>query len=244
MHIPGFASLVFLLYLLVVLPWIAIRGAGVLHAARDGPDAGPLPSRASIWIQTIIAQTLLFALAWYAGREFGFRVFALPAVGAREIVAALVALAAYVGLYVLSRVVYSDAERRRMLIYLFAPRTARERLGWIATVLVASVAEEAAYRGVGMSVLWYALGNPYAAAGICAVAFALAHWTQGWKSAAIIFVMALVMHGLVAFTGTLVLAMVVHAVYDFVAGYFIGREAVAYDREVISPPIQATTPSE
>jgi membrane protease YdiL (CAAX protease family) len=244
MHIPGFVSLVFLLYLLAVLPWIAIRGAGLLRAAREGRLLQPLPSRTTIWVQTIIAQVLLFALAWYTGRQFDFRIFALPAIGAREAAAALVALAAHFGLYAISRAVYSEAERRRMLIYFLAPRTLRERLAWTVTVLVASVAEEAAYRGVGMSILWYSLGNPYAAAGVCAVAFALAHWTQGWKSAAIIFVMALVMHGLVAFTGTLVLAMAVHAIYDFAAGYLVGREAADYDRQLTSPGLEAPTRSE
>ena len=244
MHLPGFTSLVFLLYLLVVLPWIAIRGAGALRAAREGTALRPLPSRATIWAQTIVAQVLLLALAWYAGRGFGFRIFALPAVGVRDIAAALVALAAHFGLYAVSRVAYSDAERRRMFIYFLAPRTMRERLAWMITVLAASVAEETAYRGVGMSILWYSLGNPYVAAGICSVAFALAHWTQGWKSAVIIFVMALVMHGLVAFTGTLVLAMLVHAAYDFAAGYFIARDAASYDRQVASSARDAPAQSE
>ena len=45
----------------------------------------------------------------------------------------------------------------------------------------------------------------------------------------IIFGMALVMHALVWFTGTLIVAMIVHAVYDFVAGYLIAREAKVFD---------------
>jgi membrane protease YdiL (CAAX protease family) len=98
-------------------------------------------------------------------------------------------------------------------------------------VLAASVAEEAAYRGVGMSILWYYLGNPWLAALLCAAAFSLGHSTQGWKSASVIFAMALAFHGLVALTGTLVLAMVVHAIYDFVAGDRIRRDTARYDRE-------------
>jgi len=94
-------------------------------------------------------------------------------------------------------------------------------------VLVASVAEEAAYRGVGMSILWYSLDNPWAAALLCATAFALALWVQGWRSAIAIFQIALVLHALVEVTGTLVLAMAVHAIYDFVAGSRIAREARA-----------------
>ena len=132
-----------------------------------------------------------------------------------------------------------------MLVYFIAPRSPREWLLWTGTVLVASVAEEAAYRGVGMSILWYALGNPYAAVAICSAAFALAHWTQGWKSAAVIFVMALVMHALVAFTGTLILAMLVHGIYDLVAGYFIAKEAKRLQLEGREASLEAshTSPS-
>jgi len=225
MRMPGAMSLLFLVYLLVLLPYAAIRSAGVIRAARAGVSDRPLPSRESIWARTIVVLGFLLALAWYTGRGFGFRVFALPSLAVRDVAAAVVALAAYFGLREVSRAIRSEAERRAMLVYFIAPRTAREWPLWTATVLVASVAEEAAYRGVGMSILWYSLGNPYAAVAICSVAFALAHWTQGWKSAAVIFAMALVMHGLVAFTGTLILAMLVHGLYDLVAGYFIAKEA-------------------
>ena len=244
MHIPGSMSLLFLGCLLVLMPWIAIRSAALLREGRSETAAVPLPPRESIWARTIVALGLLFVLAWYTGRGFGFQVFAVPALGLREIVAAVAALAICFGLRAASRAMHSEAERRGMVVYFLAPRTAREWLLWTAMVLVASVAEETAYRGVGMAVLWYSLGNPYAAAGVCAVAFALAHWTQGWKSAAVIFVIALVMHGLVAFTGTLVLAMVVHAVYDLVAGYLIAQEAAGYDREVTSLGPPATIQSE
>jgi membrane protease YdiL (CAAX protease family) len=231
MHMPGATSVFLLAYLLVLMPYAAIRSAGVIRAARAGTGATPLPSRESIWARTIVALGFLFVLAWYTGRGFGFRIFALPALGAREVGAAVVALAAYFALRAVARAVRTEAERRAMVVYFLAPRTTREWLLWISTVVVASVAEEAAYRGVAMSVLWYSLGNPYAAAVICSVAFALAHWTQGWKSAAVIFAMALVMHGLVAFAGTLVLAMLVHGLYDLVAGYYIAKEAKRFERE-------------
>jgi membrane protease YdiL (CAAX protease family) len=94
-------------------------------------------------------------------------------------------------------------------------------------VLAASVAEEAAYRGVAMSILWYATGNPYLSAVLCSLAFAVAHAVQGWRSGLTIYLVALVMHGLVWFTSSLVPAMIVHALYDFIAGWAIRREAMA-----------------
>lgn len=143
------------------------------------------------------------------------------------------ALAVYFLLRAVSVVIRSEDERRQLLVYLIAPRTRREWILWSATVIAAAIAEEAAYRGVGMAILWYALGNGYLAAIVSSIAFAVAHSTQGAKSVLIIFGMAIVMHVLVWYTGTLIVAMVVHAVYDFVAGYLIAREARVLDAAAV-----------
>jgi membrane protease YdiL (CAAX protease family) len=95
--------------------------------------------------------------------------------------------------------------------------------------VLASVAEEAAFRGVGWSILRYALGNPWLSAVPLCVAFAVVHWSQGWKSGIAIFGLAVVLHALVAFTGSLLPAMAVHAIYDFVAGEQIRRQARMMD---------------
>ena len=79
-----------------------------------------------------------------------------------------------------------------------------------------------------MSILWYVFGSPWPAVLICALGFAAAHWSQGWKSVLAIFLIALVAHALVWFTNTLVLMMIVHAAYDFIAGYLIARDAPKY----------------
>lgn len=240
MQVPGSPSLLFLVYLLLFLPWAAFRGTqrlreareeGRLRATREEGSARASVPRRSIWAGTLLSQALLFGLAWFVGGGFGYRIFALPTLGARELLAAVAALVACFGVRALVRASRTEEERRRLLVYRLAPRTGGEWALWVATVLAASVAEEAAYRGVGMSILWYSLGSPWAAALICATAFSLAHWAQGGKSGVAIFAIALVMHALVAFTGTLVLAMVVHAAYDLVAGFLIAREAERYDRE-------------
>jgi hypothetical protein len=123
----------------------------------------------------------------------------------------------------------SESEIRRLAVYRRAPRTAPERRTFVFVVLLASVAEEAAYRGVGWSVLWFALGNGWLSAALLSVAFALAHWSQGWKSLAAIVLLALVFHGLVALTGVLVLAMAVHAAYDLLVGGMIQKKARELD---------------
>lgn len=218
MNVPGLASIVFLTYLLVVLPWAVIRGARRLRTPET------LPSREKVWLGTLLSQVMLLFLAWMTGRGFDYRIFALPSFGTRVLLAFVVALAAVFALRAVARALRSEDARRKMIVYRLAPRTPREWTLWTLTVLVASVAEEAAYRGVAMSILWYTFGSPWIAVIVCSIAFAMAHWVQGWKSAVVIFAMALLMHGLVQFTGTLVLAMVVHATYDFVTGYRISRE--------------------
>jgi membrane protease YdiL (CAAX protease family) len=138
---------------------------------------------------------------------------------------AAAALLACFALRQVLRALQPEEQRRRMMVYFLAPRSPREWVGAMAAILVASVAEEAAYRGIGMTILWYWLGNPWLAATLCAFAFALAHWVQGFRSGVFIFALALVMHALCVLTGTLVLAMIVHALYDFVAAGLIAREA-------------------
>lgn len=242
MHLPGTPSLFFLFYLFVFLPWAAIRSARRLRPA-EGVAARPAPSRRSIWTGTLLLQGLLLYLAWQVGRGFGYDVFAVPALHPEDGLAVLVALAVCFLLRAVLRASRSAAERRQLVVYSLAPRTAAEEALRAAAVLLASVAEEAAYRGVAVSILWYALGSFWLAAGLSAVAFALAHWTQGLKSGVTIFAIALILQGLVAATGTLVLAMVVHALYDFVAGYLIAKEARRFDQQAAAaPPAAAPEP--
>lgn len=232
MTLPGAPSLVFLLYLFGFLPWAALRSARRLRAPVRGESGAELPSRLRIWTGTLVLQGLLLLMAWQVGRGFGFGIFTASRPTPRDLLAAGAALGACFGLRAVLRLVRSEEERRRSILYRLAPRTTRERIAWTGAVLLASVAEEAAYRGVGFSILWYALGDPWAAAGLSALAFALAHSIQGWRSGVVVFLIALVMQGLVAVTGTLLLAMAVHALYDLVAGGVIATEARQLDAEV------------
>jgi membrane protease YdiL (CAAX protease family) len=116
-----------------------------------------------------------------------------------------------------SHVVRTPEEQRTMPVLRLTPRSAGERALYSLVSVAAGVAEEAAYRGVLTSILWYALGSLWLAAITSAVAFAAGHAVQGWKSMAVIFVMACSMQLPVNYTGTLVIAMAVHAVYDLLA---------------------------
>jgi membrane protease YdiL (CAAX protease family) len=183
-----------------------------------------------IWANTLVAQGILLGLAWLAGRSFGFRFF-VPVSRPRDFAAAAAALALCFGLRALARALRTEEERRTLAVYRLAPRRPVEWAAWSAVAVAAAVAEEIGYRGVGAAILTWWSGSAVVAMVLCAAAFALAHALQGWKSAAIIFGFALVMHALVAATGSLVPAMAVHFVYDVVAGIAIARQAVRLDRE-------------
>ena len=222
------AGILLLATLLLGLPWLAWRSALRLRAARSGtesPDTPPLPSRSGIFIGTLILLSSLFVLAWLTGRSLGFDPFQVERLGTRELLAGLAALAGALGLRRVSDALRSDAERRNLPAFAFMPRTSPEWGLYLATAVTAGVAEETAYRGVGMALLTGSTGNAILSAAVLSVAFGLAHLTQEWKSVGIVIAMALLMHGLVAFTGTLVIAMVVHTVYDVIAGILGSRDA-------------------
>ncbi|MFI5310560.1 MAG: CPBP family intramembrane glutamic endopeptidase [Gemmatimonadales bacterium] len=229
MHLPGVPSLAYLFYLLAFMPWMAVRSmrklAPVLspRASAHGPSAGEptlpsTPSREQLFASTLVSLALLLYLTWITGGTFGFRIFAAPALGTREILAGATTFAVAIGLMLLNRAVRTADERRTMAVYKLMPRAPREWALYVTTALAAGVAEEAAYRGVLMAILACSFGSAWVAVAISAGAFAASHALQGWKSGITIFMMALAMHALVWFTGTVVVAMVVHAVYDLAAG--------------------------
>lgn len=225
------AGILLLACLLLVLPWLAWRSAQRLRAARNGteaPGTPPLPSRSGIFIGTLILLTSLFLLAWLTGRTFGFDPFHLERFGTRELLAGCAALAGSFGLRSLSQALRSEAERRNLPAFAFMPQTPSEWSLYLATSVAAGIAEETAYRGVGMALLTWSTGSAFLSAAVLSLAFGLAHLTQEWKSVGIVIAMALLMHGLVAFTGTVVIAMVVHAAYDVIAGILGSRDARRY----------------
>jgi membrane protease YdiL (CAAX protease family) len=229
MHVPGPLPLLFVFYAAIVLPFAAVRSAQRLRAAGDRVTI----AAQTIWISTLVSLGVLLLFAWAAGRSYGEPLLAIRPLTIRDVLAAAAALAICFVLRAIAHAIRSAEERRNLFVYQIVPRRPREWGLWAFTVLVASVAEEAAYRGVLMSILWYALGNPWLAGGLCALAFAVAHSTQGAKSAAIIFAVAVTMHVLVIVTRSLLPAILVHALFDFASGWMIRREA---DRLGIGAP--------
>jgi membrane protease YdiL (CAAX protease family) len=114
-------------------------------------------------------------------------------------------------------------ESRARIVHLFMPDTAQERGWWVLVSTLAGIGEEITWRGVQTALLAYLTGSFVAGAMLSAASFGVAHYMQGWKSAAIIVVFALGFQGVVWISGSLYIAMLVHVAYDITAGLEYGR---------------------
>jgi membrane protease YdiL (CAAX protease family) len=225
MQIPGAPSLLFLFYLLLLLPWMAFKSS-----RKIGNEPGKIvvftdSELERIWFSTILNLAMMFALAWAVGNGFGFQIFAFPTPNTRFALATISALVFCLLIRMVARRIQTVEERRQMVVFALAPRTRRQWLLKLLAVLCASIAEESAYRGVCWQILSYSTSHHWWAALVCCLAFGLAHFVQGWKSMLIIVLIAFIMHGLVEYTNSLVPAMIVHGVYDVIAIGLIASES-------------------
>lgn len=194
----------------VILPLICVRSYFKLKAgARFPPKI--LQRR-----NALAMHAMIFLVAYFTWRAFHIPMFPRAVIGSREIgyglATLIIFLAAMIPLWKVRAMNHPGKTYRSM------PQASNEMWIWALVSASAGFVEEIAYRGVLFGILFYWLNNWWAAAILCAISFALGHSIQGWKAAAIIFVMSVIFQGLVYFTGTLYIAMAVHAIYDFVAG--------------------------
>ena len=227
MNLPGAPSLLFLGYLLVGLPLAARQTARRLR----NTDRLRAISRERYWRSAVIAQVLLLTLALIAGSTFDYAIFG-GEITASDILAGFGGLALCLGVRLLSLRARTKSELRSLSVYRLSPRTPTELAWFLGAVTAASIAEEAAYRGVGWAILAEASGSGWFATVVLSMAFVLAHWHQGRKSGLAILGLALIMHVLVAITQTLLVAMAVHAAYDLIVAYRIAKQARLFDEEV------------
>jgi membrane protease YdiL (CAAX protease family) len=109
----------------------------------------------------------------------------------------------------------------------FLPHTPAEQRWFLLVSLTAGFCEELLYRGFLTWLVASYVGLP-AAIGVVAVAFGLAHSSQGRSGVIRTGLVGLVMSFIVVLTGWLVPAMIVHALLDIGAGDL--AFAVYYDR--------------
>ncbi len=179
------------------------------------------PNRLRHFQTTALVLVLFATLSLLVARVQRIYLFprALPPIGA--IVAGLAMYAATVALM---RPHWRRAvERRSPVVHLFMPANAVERAWWIAVAILAGVGEEITWRGVQAALCGVLVGNFWLAALLASISFGAAHMVQGWKSSALIVLMALGFHALVWLAGSLYVAMAVHVAYDITAGICYGR---------------------
>jgi len=225
MRSPELSSLAFLALVLVVMPLGARRTAQRLHA----PEPGHEVTRTVVWRSAVIVQLTLLALTWFPASRIGYAIFSVPSLTAAHIGLGAAALGLCFIFRWFAQRLHSPDELRELDVYRYAPRSTSELVLFHVAAITAGVAEEAAYRGVAWSIMTTWLGSAWPGAVVLAVAFALAHWNQGWKSGVNIVGIALVFHALVYLTGTLVVAMAAHVLYNVAAVHLIRRTALVAD---------------
>ena len=223
LRLPGTPSLVFVFYVLVLLPWLALRSTRRL---RQNPQLlDDLRVRRRIWRSSIVMLLLLLWMATATGWGFGYSAFRGPADLPGTVSKSLLCLVACLALLFGSSRLRTPQQRRQMFVYRFVPGTGADWVLKIALAVTAGISEEVVYRGVLVQILWYSLGEFWLAIGISAIGFVLAHRQQGLQSMLVILTIALLMQWLVQSTGTLLGAMVVHALYDIIAMVVIARQS-------------------
>lgn len=222
------ASWVFLFLTCVFLPLMAVRSAFRIR------QPGRTPSRSQYLVSVFFSQGMMLLPALYAADCDSILLFPEPRLGAIDVVAALAFLVPTLGTLPLRWRRKSEEEKRRMLWML--PHGTAD-LGWWALVsLTAGIVEELVYRGVMLALWQRVFGSWWAAVIVCVTVFSLAHFVQGWRSMALIVIIATAFHLIVRFTGDLYTAMAVHCVYDFAAGILLQR----YARRDGLLPVQAS----
>jgi membrane protease YdiL (CAAX protease family) len=210
---PAAASFLFVLCILV--PYAAFQ-------SRRQLGDGPLPvSRTRLFAQTIFVQLWLFALAAFTAVRNGIDLLAAPR---RPLLAWSLAAIFLIGLLAVLRWRWPHRDpASKARLYRMLPRDRRELAPYYAVCVIAGVCEEVVYRGAAAMLLARITGSVIAAVLIASVLFALAHVVQGWRSAGVIFVIALGAHALVIIGQSLFPVMVAHALYDAVAGTLMPR---------------------
>lgn len=213
---PGVPGWIHLVLFGVAVPYAALRSKRLLDANE------PLPRLTThLWF-TMLNLVLFGVVSIVVARVESLALFParMPSVRAWLIGAALLVVV----VPPMHRVWRRAVAQRRRVVALFAPRTARERVLWVATSAVAGASEEITWRGVQFTLLRTLMAAP-AAALIAAVMFGAAHVVQGRRAAAVAVVYALVAQALVWLAGSLYVAIAVHAIYDIIAGLAYGRLA-------------------
>jgi membrane protease YdiL (CAAX protease family) len=215
----------------VMLPLVVVR-----NARRIAARILPLPDRIVHFRSTAFTLVSLAVGSFAAARAERIELFPREAPKPWGILAGLMMLVATIGIM---RPLWRRAvEQKARVVHLFMADTWHERGWWLAVSFAAGIGEEITWRGVQTALLAPLVGSYWIAGLLSAISFALAHWVQGWRSAAGIFLFALGFQAIVLISGSLYVAMAVHVLYDVACGLAYGRygRALGYKPDLGGAP--------
>ena len=208
------SAIAYLVALGVVIPALA-------YISKREMDKGLVVPRLPFYAEAIVLQVMLLGASFYVASLNRIIVFRRFAARPSDLLLALALFLFAFGAMLIGWRFTRPETRKRLALLI--PTTSSERFVWAALSLAAAVAEEVAYRGVLVTLLQRSLRVWWTAVIISSILFALAHLLQGWRSAAIVGVFAILFHLLVRATGSLYAAIAVHFAYDLAAGFTLGR---------------------
>lgn len=203
------------------LPWLAAKNARRLAALEAGGPGPALPTGARLMVRVIVLQVVLLAIGLSTAWRNDLDLFPPLRVGVPEALLGVLFLAGGTG--TLRWRYDSMSARRRARLALLMPHSGREWVLFAPTAFLAGIGEEICFRGVLVALLQRASGSWWLAAGIAALAFSLAHATQGRRAVGLILVHSALFHAIVRVAGSLYLVMALHTIHDLVAGLVFGR---------------------
>jgi membrane protease YdiL (CAAX protease family) len=197
----------------IILPVLAFRTQQLLGGRRL-----PMPRPIFYW-QTILLQVVLYGVALFAAATNLIVLTVLPKTP--RALWALCLLAVSLGSLRAVWPLRSRDSKSRLCDLL--PHGRGELLPYLLLCVVASVAEEVAYRGVAYRLVFRLVHSIPLAVVLVALAFALGHMVQGWRSVAVIFLFAIGFHAVVIYGQSLLPAILVHFAFDAIAGLVVPR---------------------
>jgi membrane protease YdiL (CAAX protease family) len=193
-------------------------------------EAGMPPNRAKMYVETMLYEWLLFALAmivWVSGDRAWSDLGLSFELTTGELIGAALTAVAIVLLFVQIRQVAKGSQEELQKteksfgeLLIIMPVNARELARFNLLSITAGIVEETLWRGF---LFWY-LGHfmpLWTAAIISAVGFGLAHSYQGIANVPRVALVGAMFSGLYLLTGSLLLPIILHAVVDLLQGRMV-----------------------
>jgi membrane protease YdiL (CAAX protease family) len=215
-------SLLFLIIVAAGLPFLSAMSYKNIKTLEEEQGSVKL-AKTPIYIQSMVMQLGLFALAYYAAKLEEINIAIMSRFTAASIAAGIGFIILALGIAWASQK-YSKEKDESTLHHLL-PDTNLDRLLWILACAVAAFCEEYVYRGTLFQLMLLNVNGIWIAAALLScIVFAFGHGTQGQRAILQIIPFALGFHALVYVSGGLLLPMIAHFFYNILVELFFGRK--------------------